>query len=87
MKKIFLILILFFGSISISNAEGNRIIEGNKDAKIVWFCRRGYYAKIAAERLGRMGYTKVFLYPGTDLWEDTGNRLVIVKPEVMGSKK
>ena len=34
MKKIFLILILFFGSISISNAEGNRIIEGNKDAKI-----------------------------------------------------
>jgi len=34
MKKIFLILILFFGSISISNAEGNRIIAGNKDAKI-----------------------------------------------------
>ena len=34
MKKIFLIIILFFGSISISNAEGNRIIAGNKDAKI-----------------------------------------------------
>ena len=34
MKKIFLILILFFGSISILNAEGNRIIVGNKDAKI-----------------------------------------------------
>ena len=34
MKKIFLILILFFGSISILNAEGNRIIAGNKDAKI-----------------------------------------------------
>ena len=34
MKKIFLILILFFGSISILNAEGNRIISGNKDAKI-----------------------------------------------------
>ena len=34
MKKILLILILFFGSISILNAEGNRIIEGNKDAKI-----------------------------------------------------
>jgi len=34
MKKIFLILIFFFGSISILNAEGNRIIAGNKDAKI-----------------------------------------------------
>jgi len=34
MKKIFLILILFFGSISISNAEVNRIVAGNKDAKI-----------------------------------------------------
>jgi len=34
MKKIFLILILFFGSINILNAEENRIIAGNKDAKI-----------------------------------------------------
>ncbi|MDC3117910.1 DsbA family protein [Candidatus Pelagibacter sp.] len=34
MKKIFLILILFFGSMNILNAEGNRIIAGNKDAKI-----------------------------------------------------
>ena len=34
MKKIFLILILFFGPISILSAEGNRIIAGNKDAKI-----------------------------------------------------
>ncbi len=34
MNKIFLILILFFGSISISNAEINRIVAGNKDAKI-----------------------------------------------------
>ena len=34
MKKIFLILILFLGSINILNAEGNRIIAGNKDAKI-----------------------------------------------------
>ena len=34
MKKIFLILILFFGPINILNAEGNRIIAGNKDAKI-----------------------------------------------------
>ena len=34
MKKIFLILILFFCSINISNAEINRIVAGNKDAKI-----------------------------------------------------
>ena len=34
MNKIFLILVLFFGSINISNAEINRIIAGNKDAKI-----------------------------------------------------
>ena len=60
-----------------------RLTKGNKDAKIVCFCRRGYYAKIAAERLVRMGYTNIFLYPGTDLWEDAGNRLTIVKPEKM----
>ena len=34
MKKIFLILILFFGSINILNADINRIIAGNKNAKI-----------------------------------------------------
>ena len=34
MKKIFLILVFFFGSINISNAEINRIVAGNKDAKI-----------------------------------------------------
>ena len=60
-----------------------RLTKGNKDAKIVCFCRRGYYSKIAAERLVQMGYTNIFLYPGTDLWEDTGNRLIIVKPEIM----
>ena len=34
MKKIFFILILFFGLIDISNAEINRIVAGKKDAKI-----------------------------------------------------
>ena len=34
MNKIFLILVLIFGSISISNAEVNRIVAGNKNAKI-----------------------------------------------------
>ena len=34
MKKIFLIFVLFFGSINILNAETNRIVDGNKDAKI-----------------------------------------------------
>ena len=60
-----------------------RLTKGNKDAKIVCFCRRGYYSKIAAERLVQMGYTNIFLYPGTDIWEDEGNRLIIIKPEVM----
>ena len=59
------------------------LTKGNKDAKVVCFCRRGYYSKIAAERLVKMGYTNVFLYPGTDLWEDAGNRLIIIKPEIM----
>ena len=34
MKKFILILILFFGSINILNADINRIIAGNKNAKI-----------------------------------------------------
>ena len=34
MKKIFLILALLFGSINILNAETNRIVAGNKNAKI-----------------------------------------------------
>ena len=34
MKKIFLIFVLFFLSVNISNAEINRIIAGNKNAKI-----------------------------------------------------
>ena len=60
-----------------------RLTKGNKNTKIVCFCRRGYYSKIACERLVKMGYTNVFLYPGTDFWEDAGKRLVIVKPEKM----
>ena len=34
MKKIIILLILFFGSISSLNAEINRIVSGNKNAKI-----------------------------------------------------
>ena len=34
MNKIFIVLVLFFGSINISNAEVNRIVAGNEDAKI-----------------------------------------------------
>ena len=34
MKRIFLILVLFVVSINISNADVNRIVVGNKDAKI-----------------------------------------------------
>ena len=60
-----------------------RLTKSNKDAKLVCFCRRGYYSKIAAERLVQMGYTNIFLYPGTDVWEDAGNRLIIIKPEII----
>ncbi len=35
MKKIFFILVLFFGSVNISNAEVKRIIAGNQGAKII----------------------------------------------------
>ena len=34
MKKILLLLILFFGSISSLSAETSRIVSGNKNAKI-----------------------------------------------------
>ena len=34
MNRIFLIVVLFFGLINISNAEVNRIVAGNKNAKI-----------------------------------------------------
>ena len=34
MKKILIILILFFGSIGNINAETKRIVSGNKNAKI-----------------------------------------------------
>ena len=64
-----------------------RLTKGNKDTKIVFFCRRGYYSKIAAERLEKMGYTNIFLYPGTDVWEDAGKKLAIVKPEEMSLRK
>ena len=34
MKKIFLVLIIFFSEVNLSNADINRIISGNKSAKI-----------------------------------------------------
>tara|TARA_Y100000590_G_scaffold141346_1_gene162148 strand:+ start:299 stop:820 length:522 start_codon:yes stop_codon:yes gene_type:complete len=57
------------------------ITKNNKNKKIVFFCRRGYYSKIAAERAIKLGYTNVLLFPGTDLWEDAGQRLVVVKEQ------
>ena len=55
------------------------ITKENKDAKLVLFCRRGYYSKIASKRIVKMGYTNVFMYPGTDFWEDAGKRLVVIR--------
>ena len=57
------------------------ITKNNKNEKIVFFCRRGYYSKIAAERAVKLGYTNIYLFPGTDLWEDRGHRLVVVNAE------
>ena len=62
------------------NSQLKKITKNNKDQKIIFFCRRGYYSKIAAERAVKLGYSNVFLFPGTDLWEDGGQNLVIVKP-------
>lgn len=55
------------------------ITKENKDAKLILFCRRGYYSKIASKRIVKMGYTNVFMYPGTDFWEDAGKRLVVIR--------
>ena len=63
------------------NLQLKKITKNNKNEKLVFFCRRGYYSKIAAERAVKLGYTNIFLFPGTDLWEDSGQNLVIIKPE------
>ena len=59
-----------------------KITKNDKNKKIIFFCRRGYYSKIAAERAVKLGYKNVFLFPGTDLWEDGGQRLVVVKEQL-----
>ena len=56
-----------------------KITKNDKSKEIVFFCRRGYYSKIAAERAVKLGYKNVSMFPGTDLWEDGGQRLVILK--------
>ena len=63
------------------NLQLKKITKNNKNEKIVFFCRRGYYSKIAAERAIKLGYTNVFLFPGTDLWEDRCQNLIIIKPQ------
>ena len=63
------------------NLQLKKITKNNKNEKIVFFCRRGYYSKIAAEIAIKLGYTNVFLFPGTDLWEDRGQNLIIIKPQ------
>ena len=58
-----------------------KVTKNDKSKKTVFFCRRGYYSKIAAERAVKLGYKNVYLFPGTDLWEDAGQRLVVVKEQ------
>ena len=57
-----------------------KITKNNKDEKLIFFCRRGYYSKIAAERAIKLGYKNISLFPGTDLWEDAGYQLVVINP-------
>ena len=59
-----------------------KITKNDKSKEIVFFCRRGYYSKIAAERAVKLGYKNVSMFPGTDLWEDGGQRLVILKEQI-----
>ena len=49
-----------------------------KDAKIVVYCRTGPMGTIAAEKLVRMGYTKVFNFQGgMRAWEKSGRQLLL----------
>ena len=57
-----------------------KITKNNKDEKLIFFCRRGYYSKIAAERAIKLGYKNISLFPGTDLWEDAVYQLVVINP-------
>jgi len=48
-----------------------------KDAKIVVYCKTGPMGEIAAEKLVRMGYTRVFHFQGgMREWERSGRQLL-----------
>ena len=48
-----------------------------KDAKIVVYCKTGPMGEIAAEKLVRMGYTRVFHFQGgMREWEGSGRKLL-----------
>jgi rhodanese-related sulfurtransferase len=48
-----------------------------KDARIVVYCKTGSMSAIAAEKLIRMGYTKVFYFQGgMREWERSGRSLL-----------
>ena len=55
----------------------NEKLPRQKDAKIVLYCRTGRMSEIAAEKLVRIGYTKVFHFQGgMREWERSGRSLL-----------
>jgi rhodanese-related sulfurtransferase len=63
-------------SYNIIDQQGEKLPQ-QKDAKIVVYCKTGPMGEIAAEKLVRMGYTRVFHFQGgMREWERSGRTLL-----------
>jgi len=66
-------LLIPFNKIDLHQNE----LPKDKDAKIVVYCMTGPMGYIAAEKLVRMGYTRVVHFQGgMKVWKQTGNKLL-----------
>lgn len=53
--------------------DGHPLLQGRKDTEIVLYCQSGGRSALAAEALGKMGYTRVFsLAGGFKAWSEAG---------------